>query len=108
MSLLNSASKSETTSTQSAQSIFYDFYLKLKSDKAAPVRKAIENFFKDKLPTMIKTKCSREEQGAQVQDLMSEMTDLFVDAFPPTDGDQMAQRELYGEGIENCVMKNLY
>jgi hypothetical protein len=36
------------------QSIFHDFYIKLKSDKAQPVRKVIENFVKEKLPVLIK------------------------------------------------------
>jgi hypothetical protein len=31
---------------QLAQSIFHDFYFKLKSEKALPVRKCIENFVK--------------------------------------------------------------
>jgi hypothetical protein len=39
---------------------------------------------------------------------MTEMTDKFIEAFPPDGADAEDQMLLYGEGIENCVMKNLY
>ena len=93
------------------QSIFHDFYLKLKSDKASPVRKAIENFVKTKLPKLIRDGCEREEQGIQVQELMSEMEEKFNQLFPPvvSNGNyEDSETALNGEGIENCVMKNLY
>ena len=68
---------------QQQQSIFHDFYLKLKSDKAEPVRKAIETFVKNKLPKLIKQNdVSREDQGLEVQQLMSEMTEKFMQVFP--------------------------
>ena len=58
---------------------------------------------------MIKSDCSREEQGIQVQDLMTEMTEKFCEIFPPKSGDgEEEEFILNGEGIENCVMKNLF
>jgi hypothetical protein len=57
--------------------------LKLKSDKAEPVRKAIETFVKNKLPKLIKQNdVNREDQGLEVQQLMSEMTEKFMETFP--------------------------
>jgi hypothetical protein len=53
--------KAQSLVSQQQQSIFHDFYSKLKSDKAAPVRKSIENFVKNTLPKIIKSNCSREE-----------------------------------------------
>jgi len=41
---------------------------------------------------------------------MTEMTEKFNQAYPPK-GDGADENEEYllnGEGIENCVMKNLY
>ena len=93
------------------QSIFHGFYLKLKSDKASPVRKAIETFVKTKLPKLIRDGCEREEQGIQVQELMSEMEEKLNEIFPPvvSNGNyEDSETALNGEGIENCVMKNLY
>ena len=52
---------------------------------------------------------NREEQGEHVQELMSEMTEIFNGIFPEKlveQGDEAAN--LNGEGIEKCVMKNLY
>ncbi len=95
-----------TTSSVQQQSVFHDFYLRLKSEKAQPVRKAIENFVRNKLPLIYKA--PREEQGSQVQDLMSEMTDKFNEIFPPNPEREEEETQLNGEGIENCVMKNLY
>lgn len=51
---------------QQQQSIFHDFYNKLKSDKALPVRKEIEAFVKNMLPKLIKADVDREEQGQHV------------------------------------------
>lgn len=45
-----------------------------------------------------------------MQELMSDMTDKFCEIFPP-DASAQSDEEVYtlnGEGIENCVMKNLY
>ena len=45
---------------------------------------------------------------------MSEMTETFNEIFPPKEGmnqnleDGSDEFSLNGEGIENCVMKNLY
>jgi len=47
----------------------------------------------------------RLEQGKQVQDLVSSMTEEFVKIYPVTTDEEW---ELIGEGIENCVCKNLY
>lgn len=77
--------KAETSSqltSQSQQSIFHEFYIKLKSEASQPVRRTIEVFVKDKL-VHLKTQCTREEQGIQVQDLMTDMTEQFIEAFPP-------------------------
>lgn len=68
---------------QNQQSVFHDFYIKLKSEKAMPVRKEIENFVKNQLPKLIKQGVSREDQGIKVQDLMSEMENKFNGIFPP-------------------------
>ena len=102
----------EKSRNPESQSIFHGFYQKLKSEEAVPVRKAIENFVKYVLPKLIKNECSREEQGEKVQELMTEMTANFCEIFPPDAKAEMAGEEdevaLNGEGIENCVMKNLY
>ena len=58
------------------------------------------------LPKLLKSE-NREEQGEYVQELMQKMTDTFNEIFPPSEGDEEAI-SLNGEGIENCVMKNLY
>jgi len=63
---------------------------------------------------LIKNDCTREEQGERVQELMSEMTENFMEMFPPQEkppgqpGNEEDEWALNGEGIENCVMKNLY
>ena len=36
---------------------------------------------------------------------MTQMTDAFVQIFPPKD---RAEEMTIGEGVENCVTKNLY
>ena len=61
---------------------------------------------KSDLPKIIKADVTREEQGNHVQDLMSEMEQKFDQAYPMTEATDDAS--LNGEGIENCVMKNLY
>ena len=38
--------QAESLISQQSQSIFHNFYSKLKSEKCAPVRKTIENFVK--------------------------------------------------------------
>jgi len=46
-----------------------------------------------------------------VQELMSEMEEKFNEIFPPvvSNGNyEDSETALNGEGIENCVMKNLY
>lgn len=68
---------------QPQQSIFHDFYNKLKSDKALPVRKEIEQFVKTILPKIIKPDVQREDQGHHVQELMNKMLEKFLDLFPP-------------------------
>lgn len=40
---------------------------------------------------------------------MTEMTEKFNEIFPPIQGDgEEEEMILNGEGIENCVMKNLF
>ena len=42
---------------------------------------------------------------------MTEMTEKFNEVFPPEDQGGQGEEDQYvlnGEGIENCVMKNLY
>lgn len=44
---------------------------------------------------------------------MTEMTEKFIEIFPPKEnpfgaGEGEDEYTLFGEGIENCVMKNLY
>ena len=70
-------------------------------------------FVRTTLPKIIKNDCSREEQGERVQELMTEMTETFMEIFPPKENGQPGNDEqdewaLNGEGIENCVMKNLF
>ena len=75
------------------------------------MRKAIENFVKNKLPKLIKqNNVSREDQGLEVQQLMSEMTEKFMEVFPAKGkaNEEEDEWNLNGEGIENCVMKNLF
>jgi hypothetical protein len=43
-----------------------------------------------------------------VQELMTDMTDTFNEIFPPKSGNEEEEMILNGEGIENCVMKNLF
>ena len=60
------------------------------------------------LPKMIQKGVSREEQGQQIQELMTEMHQKFNELFPLKKGSEEEESQLNGEGIENCVMKNLY
>ena len=59
------------------------------------------------LPKLIKADVDREEQGQHVQELMNSMQELFISLFPPQKQTE-EEYQLIGEGVENCVMKNLY
>lgn len=73
------------------------------------MRKEIETFVKNMLPKLIKSDVEREEQGQHVQELMNNMLEKFTELFPPSSNANLEEEiQLYGEGVENCVMKNLY
>ena len=51
--------------TSLQQSIFHEFYQRLKSNEAKPVRMAIESFVGSELPKLLKSE-KREDQGLAV------------------------------------------
>ena len=66
----------------------------------------IETFVSNELPKLLRAD-TREEQGERVQMLMSDMTEKYDNIFPDNSISEDGL-SLNGEGIENCVMKNLY
>ena len=84
---------------------FSAFYSNLKSSLGVQVRKLLENFVKDLIRTRIFQIKERSEQSLLIQELMDSMEAVYNKTFPPKDD---LEGILSGEGVENCVCKNLY
>ncbi|TNV73437.1 hypothetical protein FGO68_gene16687 [Halteria grandinella] len=96
----------DSTASTSSNKRLSTFYKKIQEPRSKPVRDILEQFYEDE-KHVLKDQTSqkeRREQSERVQQLMSDLEEVFQDIHEESETDRI----LSGEGIEKTVCKNFY